>query len=531
MKTRTIGNRSHPFGLTLVELLVVLGITTLLAAVILPSVRTILADRKTSQAAIVVRNFIEAARSRAIGRNRTVAVVLERLSSRPADINQDGVINALDLKLDLSGVLMLQSSTSSVFDASTSTLQSPDLNFLAYNTCIQLSLAEEPSPVTEALIPSPLVIQARAVGDGLTPPIPPIFLDEDQLNANTKGKVNRPEVRIFTVTPVPPLNPPAVRIADYLAEYLVSGNQIALGDSSRFFTIVAPPNSQYNNSIPVDPDPNKPTPIWFSVSNEIGIDGASEMALRPYVDLSVGQTWGKFTILQKPRPIYSESIQLPKGTCIDLSLSGFANTVLPSEVSTALAASVPSRLPVYEPLAMHAAAVSSATATGSSVSDTFDYRARFASDWSKSGVDGVPIANELRPIYIVFGPDGALNRVYANARRGAENVPIDPVDDIFLHIGRVDQVTMGDVSVSDPIFPGRSRASIESTAATTRSNLRDLSSYIIRLSPRSGSISAAPIRDYAFQETVAGLAPGAGTLGDCIQFSRQGTYGSSLTAQ
>ncbi|MFN9562738.1 MAG: Tfp pilus assembly protein FimT/FimU, partial [Pirellulaceae bacterium] len=50
---------NHRRGVTLVELLIVIGITSLIAAVALPSVKTLLKDRKTNQAAIQVRGFIE----------------------------------------------------------------------------------------------------------------------------------------------------------------------------------------------------------------------------------------------------------------------------------------------------------------------------------------------------------------------------------------------------------------------------------------------------------------------------------------
>ena len=55
-------------GLTLVELLVVVGVASVIAAVMLPGIKSVLTDRKSSQAAIMVRNYIEAARTRAVGR-------------------------------------------------------------------------------------------------------------------------------------------------------------------------------------------------------------------------------------------------------------------------------------------------------------------------------------------------------------------------------------------------------------------------------------------------------------------------------
>ena len=138
---------------TLVELLVVLGIALLLAALILPSVKTLLADRKTSQSAIMVKNYLEAARARAIGKNRSVAVVLERISGRPWDRNEDGIINMADT-VTIGAQQRFQSATAQNFDASTRASQSPDINFIPYNTCIKLSMAEEPLPITSKTVPA-----------------------------------------------------------------------------------------------------------------------------------------------------------------------------------------------------------------------------------------------------------------------------------------------------------------------------------------------------------------------------------------
>ncbi|MFN7890775.1 MAG: Tfp pilus assembly protein FimT/FimU, partial [Pirellula sp.] len=68
----------HRFALTLIELLVTLAVVSSLALLILPSVKSLLLDRKSSQSAIVVKNYLEAARSRAIASGKPVAVVLER---------------------------------------------------------------------------------------------------------------------------------------------------------------------------------------------------------------------------------------------------------------------------------------------------------------------------------------------------------------------------------------------------------------------------------------------------------------------
>ncbi len=66
-------------ALTLVELLVVMGVLVLLAAITLPTVKGMLSDQKVSQAATLVQQYCEAARSRAIATGRPVAVILDRL--------------------------------------------------------------------------------------------------------------------------------------------------------------------------------------------------------------------------------------------------------------------------------------------------------------------------------------------------------------------------------------------------------------------------------------------------------------------
>ncbi|MCU0707752.1 MAG: prepilin-type N-terminal cleavage/methylation domain-containing protein, partial [Pirellula sp.] len=201
-------------GLTLVELLVVVGVVSVLAAIVLPSIKNVLTDRKSSQTAIVVRNFLEAARARAIGKNRTVAVVLERLSSRTQIVG---------------GV--------PVSETATTTITTPDTNFIPYNACIRMSLAEEPLPVTEAMMPTTVTIRARAPGDGLNPPIPnpgayagmDRLLDADQL-------AGIDEVRIFEVIP----SATNIDIASLLGDSLINGSQISFGNSKRRFTVVSP---------------------------------------------------------------------------------------------------------------------------------------------------------------------------------------------------------------------------------------------------------------------------------------------------
>ena len=63
---------------TLVELLVVMAALTVLAAVTLPSLKTLLHDQKVTAASRMVKAHFEAAQARAIASNSPVAVILER---------------------------------------------------------------------------------------------------------------------------------------------------------------------------------------------------------------------------------------------------------------------------------------------------------------------------------------------------------------------------------------------------------------------------------------------------------------------
>ncbi|HBJ35110.1 MAG TPA: protein containing Prepilin-type cleavage/methylation [Planctomycetaceae bacterium] len=72
-------------GFTLIEMLVVMFIVMLLAAVALPTVRETLQDQKNSRAARSLVSFIDVARSRAIAEGREVGILVERLSDDVAD--------------------------------------------------------------------------------------------------------------------------------------------------------------------------------------------------------------------------------------------------------------------------------------------------------------------------------------------------------------------------------------------------------------------------------------------------------------
>jgi prepilin-type N-terminal cleavage/methylation domain-containing protein len=470
-------------GLTLVELLVVVGVASVIAAVMLPGIKSVLTDRKSSQAAIMVRNYIEAARTRAVGRNRSVAVVFERLSSR-AGIAPNG---------------MFVSET-----AQAGPYQTPDANFVPYNACVRMSLAEEPLPVSEAMLPAAVTFRVRQPGDGLSPSIPTgaPYNGEDSLLDMHQGNVQ--EARIFEVTASSNIN-----LAWLVGEYLTNGSQISFGNSPRRFSIVTP------RSPTVHRDAGGGT-IWFSVMNERLFDGHIERAKEPYVDLKPGTRFDQFKIYQRPKPVFSQVVQLPRGMCVDLSLSGFGKK-MPGQ-----GALQPEKQPVFDP-------------TGSAMAG-FDYRVRFASDWI--GNEPIPLEPwQLRPVYIVFSPEGQLSHVWANDRRtpGDRNYQgnltrIDATQDVFLHVGKIDRVAMP--LDPDPRILGRNAFGLRGAIQLgVQNNLTDLSAYVVRLSPSSGAISASPIVSIDTQTSILGLNVNNLNFGDMVELSRRGTYNSNVTAQ
>ncbi|MFN4904273.1 MAG: hypothetical protein ACK5LQ_03515 [Planctomycetota bacterium] len=487
-----IRRKRNKYGLTLVELLVVVGVVSAIAAVMLPGIKNILTDRKSSQAAIMVKNYLEAARSRAIGRNRSVAVVFERLSSQ-AIPNPTFDPNVPGSPRFISGTAL------------PGPYPTPDTNFIPYNACIRMSLAEEPLPVTEAMLPVAVSFRVRVPGDGLTPAIPTNapYIGEDALVDFHQGMV--PEARIFEVTASANIN-----LAWLVGEYLTNGSQISFGDSSRRFSIVSP------RSPTVHGNAGGGT-IWFSVMNEKLFDGHTERAKEPYVDLNPGMVFRQFKIYQKPKPIFSQTVQLPRGMCVDLSLSGFGKK-MPGHGNLP-----PEKQPVFDP-------------TGAAMPG-FDYRLRFASDWISNGPTP-PVPEELRPVYVVFSSEGRLSHVWANERRGTGSDPnyqgsltrIDATQDVFLHVGKLERVTMP--VDADPKILGRNALAYKTAASLgVQNNLTDLSAYVVRLSPNSGAISASPVVNLETQISILGLNYNDLNLGDMIELSRRGTYNSNVTAQ
>ncbi len=417
-------------GVTLVELLTVLAVVSLLALLILPSVKTLLTDRKSTSAATMVRNFLEAARARAVGSGLPVAVVFERLSSVPADLNGDGLINENDFQ----GGRLISATATDPLPAAAPI----DTNFLPYNASIRMSMAEQPLPVTNAMLTVATPIIARP--PGIAPYIAPPDIRQPTLTASEVEARN-----YFTID--------GGATNQVLLSFFKAGNEVSFNKSTTRHMIVETSLDLTNNV------------LWFTTISSSGVLSNLEQALPSNEIVSSPITLiSSFTVFPKLRPINGQAVQLPKGTCVDLSLSGFSSP-------------------------------------GNIVGR--DQRMRFSSAWVYT-TTAAPNASEVRPIYVIFSPDGGLSRVYANAARSSTTVPVEIADDFFLHVGKIDQV----------VVPQFSNAISQ--------NLTDPSTYIVRLSSKSGAISVAP--------ATQGI-PVTADVGAVLELSRQGTYGAPLSGQ
>lgn len=443
-------------GLTLVELLVTLAVVLVLASIILPSVKNLLVDRKSTQSATLVRNFIEAARARAIGTNNTVAVVLERGSSIPLDRDGDGMITTADAVATGVASKPYRFISATAYDPLTeSGGVTPTTNFAPYNTCIRLSLAERPRPRPSSVY---------GAWPGNTINVANIRDTATASNIASAFGGGHPQAGYFYLN-VPDISGAAQ--LNFIKQLdLLPFCDISLGGESIRYTVQSIANPHSSGT-------------WIACLDSTSISPGMELSVPP---LTPKGSFTDFTVYPKPRPIAGQTITLPRGMCIDLSLSGFAEA-------------------------------------GSSA--THDRRVRFSSLWLSAGAS-VPEASDLRPIYLEFGNDGFLKTVWANGTGdyATDLVPSQMVDDVYLHIGKTDQVAIPSLpDPTDPVVP----------------NLFDEKGYVLRVSAKSGSIAAAPVAYFETQAELQGIdlsqLPGPTAVMTALSLSRMGVFGQPLTGQ
>ncbi len=440
---------------SLIELLAVLVIVSLLTAIALPTVRNVLVERKTSVAALEVKAFLEAARARAIARGRPVSVILERLSSRSDDgVNSTTANNAPS---------------------------APQDNFDVYNSCIRITMAES---LRNADFEVSLAIEPE------TASLSSLIDSDSRRIVDTDGQVE--PGRILSFAPGGGSTFPDLR----LPNYIIPGNEIILytqNDKAYVFEITSKPvfdmsSNKFYFSIRNEGDDDSTTNLVgvFGTLADVNSAAASQSTVRSYVRIS--STVDRFSIQPLPTPIVSTVNELPRGSCIDLSLSGLA-TDDPNVNTTAN----PYR----------------------------DCRREFASDWISPAT--VPTPQNLRPVYLTFSPNGTLQSILCNGPGVNTLRRIEPHSDVLLSIGRVDQVVRA-ISIA-----GLATALDQNI----KTNLTDETAYWVRISPSSGAIAAVPALTSHILEDIEGFRGGGPDepIGHLLNDSRSLAFTSEASSQ
>lgn len=395
-------------GFTVVELLIVMAILILLAAVTLPSVKGLLKDQKISQGARVVQGFLESCKSRAIATGRPVACILDRnfLDGSGPGVSANDTVTRM--------------SVGEVFPPYQGDWADAVVSITAHPTIPGRQVASLP------------LAQAASLWDSA--------------NSITSGLVS---------------------IDDF----------IQLGDSRRLYRIAedigvttgTPPvlNIVFENP-PIDPVNSLP------LNNPAFLVPTVEPTIFPPTPM-------KFRIYRKPSKSMAGSITLPRGICVDLSVSGYGQS-----------------------------------------------GRQFGAE-AISGAAPAP-AGYYGPVYIVFNASGKLQDLYYHttvngAHTSALRFPASGV--VHLMVGKTEQVFSNPEGTAT--LPGYlSQTPIPSPAATVRDettyNILDASNYWVSVNPYSGAIYSAQVQE------LANAPPGAATAdGRTAQSRALAIYGVQRT--
>jgi prepilin-type N-terminal cleavage/methylation domain-containing protein len=422
------------YGMTLVELLIVIALISILTALTLPSFKAIVTDRKANQAAIVVKSVFEAARAQAIGRQREVAVVIER-----ANLLDNG---------DFAD------------EAALSDVNSLDYDPVLSNSAYRVSIAEVLPPYRGDVENSFVTLSQS------NPAVP-----TSAVNRATIDFSQNPSARYF------------LNIGDLIAfddrterfEIIsVSPANITTSTTSATVTFWNDPKVVWDGSnsrfVQVGTMPDRPRVALSRRENFTDANGNDYYdAGESYVDENGNGVYDAnghtFRIYARPRRLFAKPVTLPKGTCIDLSLSGIGNSL-----DTSL-----NRI-------------------------SYDF---MAIPHAQASVDGrwktfVPPA-----VYFVFSPRGSIASVFFDAPPDSSNYFATdytinrelPFDDIYLFVGRSEQVSdlftgrWDDDTNTNPNFL-LTRDML--TRDEHRPNLYDSSCYWLKVNSENGQISLAP---------------------------------------
>lgn len=466
-------------GLSLVELLVVIVIISILAALVLPSFKNVLSERKTNVAALEVKSFLEAARARAIARGRNVSVIFERLSSRGDGFGIDGT--GITLTNPPRSITAQNPQTGTLSQNAVFASSDAFLNYSQYNTSVRMMMAETLRP-TEYEITAP-----GGIATGIFNQFQSIqFTNNDQR----------------------------------LRQDLTAGNIIEFifsGGSSQKFVIqeLASTTPPYRIHVFNSGSTSQP----FGLPINVDVIANSQQTWRPFIDISKALS---FRVYQAPIPIASVTNELPKGTCIDLSISGLSgdDANVNRSVSFPSGQAIPSEFRTFR-----------------------DCQKQFSSDWIMPPLlGGPPTPQQLRPVVITFSATGSLHSIRCNIPQDFERPfpansreinasNIESNQDVFLFVGRTDQVVLPLDSTNNALTALGIAQRVDEGA---KPNMLDPTGYWVRISATNGSIAAAPTQAWHVEQDVAEARnnpTNADDLGEMITESRALTFQSELSSQ
>ena len=401
---------------TLVELLIVIAIATILATLSLTTMQGLLKDQKISQSVRLARQYIESARTRAMATGRPVALFLERVSPEGDSTGAPIVSNYTVTRMSIGEVFPPYTGEQPL---STATLWDTPLSAGATTRMTTDGFADQARFLLAEVI--------TAFGTASTPGMMSIG-DTIEFDGSNQRFV--------------------IESIDYV------GGEVAV----TFFN----PAANYDQLLAAKIQGGTATDQKF----EVGYSGREPTLKTPntLTGMLAPTPTGTFTgvpfrIYRKPSKSLVGTITMPRGTCIDLSVSGIGPT------GSALESTSP----------FHLADAPSGTLTASGASPTMK-----RSSYSR--------------IAVVFSAEGRAQGMYQDNRivnfsgtpevvAAGSFVPFALASKLYLMVGRTEQVI--------PDAPATAPAAGERGDA--RGNLMDTGNTWISINPYTGLIETSPV--------------------------------------
>ncbi|MBX3422561.1 MAG: prepilin-type N-terminal cleavage/methylation domain-containing protein [Pirellulaceae bacterium] len=391
-------------GLTLVELLMVMGILTILASISLTAARSLMRGNKVSQAAILVKQYLQNAQIRAVTNGRPVAVFFDRVSPY-GDTNSNPIP---------SNYTVTRLQFGEVFPP----YMGDDLNASGILSDVPLVVMADGFTTRPAdqhadmiSIPFSQVASGFSVNGFLKPGDWIEFVGHE-------GKF-----RIESITRIPnDANPSQVQV--------------------HFFN----PPSEYNDLL------HKKVLRGYPLHNVYEVGLSASPTLLP---ISSTTTEVKFRIYRQPTKSLVGAITLPRGACVDLSLSGIG------------------------------------------VADSGAGGGAYGLAQVSARIDGFATPADHSRVGIVFDGQGRVSYLMHEDRVNGTQLPprfSEVNSNLYLMVGRADQVLPGHSSSNPNVTAAAQIAALQQAGGELPpSNLLDLENVWISCNPFTGEIKSSPL--------------------------------------